>query len=258
MTVPVRSPWFESWPTEGNVTRFTEPVVNEMLVSNAWHAQGSEAGLVVDTGNGVGALRPCVELVADGRPLIAVVTHGHFDHVGGFHEFEDRRCHPEDADETAEPFPMTLVRERYPAGTDEMFAYYGYPVPDVMVSAVPEEGFDLAAWTIRGAEPTASVGDGDVIELGDRSFQVLHVPGHTPGSVALWEERTGILFTGDTLYADDRMDHDDAEAGARSLRRLRALPVRTMHPGHGRSLGSDEFGELADATIDDLEARVGR
>ncbi len=110
--------------------------------------------------------------------------------------------------------PLTLVRARYPEGLDEMFAYYGYEAPDVLVDAVPWQGFDETAWTIKGCEPTAFVSDGEVLDLGDRLFSVLHVPGHTAGSIALWEQATGVLFTGDTVYADDRLSFDDPGAGA--------------------------------------------
>ena len=107
--------------------------------------------------------------------MIAVATHGHFDHTGGMAEFEDRRCHEADAGEVREPYPLTLVRERYPDDLDEIFAYYGYEAPDVLVTAVPWEGFDVAGWTIRGCDPTSFVADGDVIDLGDRTVEVLHV-----------------------------------------------------------------------------------
>ncbi len=38
------------------------------------------------------------------------------------------------------------------------------------------------------------------MDLGDRRFAVLHLPGHSPGGLGLWEAETGVLFTGDTLY----------------------------------------------------------
>jgi glyoxylase-like metal-dependent hydrolase (beta-lactamase superfamily II) len=90
------------------------------------------------------------------------------------------------------------------------------------------------------------VGDGDVIDLGDRRLEVLHVPGHTPGSIALWEAATGLLFSGDTAYVDARLGFDDFDAAERSLRRLRDLPVRRVHAGHERSFDGDELRTLLD------------
>ena len=42
--------------------------------------------------------------------------------------------------------------------------------------------------------------EGDVVETGDREFEVLHLPGHSPGSIALWERSSGSLFSGDAIY----------------------------------------------------------
>ena len=45
--------------------------------------------------------------------------------------------------------------------------------------------------------------EGDRIDLGDRAFSVLSLPGHTPGSIGLWDEADGTLFCGDAVYAED-------------------------------------------------------
>ena len=197
--------------------------------------------------SGASGLR--IDELAAGRPVIAVATHGHFDHTGGLAEFDDRRCHEADAAEVREPYALTLVRERFPEGLDEMYAYYGYEAPDVLVTALPWGGFDLEAWSVPGAEPTSWVTEGDLLDLGDRTIEVLHVPGHTPGSIALWEQDTGLLFTGDMVYADDRLSFEDAAATESSLNRLLGLPVRRVHPGHGRSIEAPEFRALIDEVL---------
>ena len=83
-----------------------------------------------------------------------LLTHAHFDHVGGLHEFADRRVHAADAAETRDPFGMRLRREDFPDGTEEMYAYYDVPVPEVALRAVPAADFDIASWRTPGAEPT--------------------------------------------------------------------------------------------------------
>jgi glyoxylase-like metal-dependent hydrolase (beta-lactamase superfamily II) len=245
---PVASEWHMVSQLEHGVTRLTERHIDRMLESNAWHVRGRDADLLVDTLNGIGPLRPAVERLAEGRPVVAVVTHGHFDHVGGLHEFDDRRGHADDADDIRSPFPMRLHQDDYPEGTEEMFTYYGYPVPRMSVSALPSEDFDAEAWVSPGAELTETVADGDLIDLGDRRIDVLHVPGHSPGSIALWEAETGLLFSGDTLYLDDPVSFDDPVAGAASLARLRGLPVNRVLPGHNASFLTHQFAEaLANA-----------
>ena len=251
---PATSQWFMVAQLEDGVTRFTEPHVDPMLESNAWLVRGRDADLLVDTMNGIGPLRPTVAELSEGRPVVAVVTHGHFDHVGGLHEFDDRRGHADDAGEIRTPFPMRLHVDDYPDGTAEMFGFYGYPVPRMAVSALPAEDFDDVGWVTPGAELTSSVADGDVIDLGDRRFEVLHIPGHSPGSIALWEAETGLLFSGDTLYLDDRLSWDDPEAGAASLRRLATLPASRVLPGHGGSFPGDRMRPAIDAELATLEA----
>jgi glyoxylase-like metal-dependent hydrolase (beta-lactamase superfamily II) len=247
--LPVQSAWFRSQDVGDGITQLVEPHIDTMLESNIWHVRGDERDLVIDTGNGVGRLMPQLERLREDRPVTAVATHGHFDHTGGMVEFDDRRCHADDAAGVRVPYGLTLVRERFPEGLDEMFAYYGYEAPDVLVEALPWEGFDVAGWTISGSEPSAFVVDGEILDLGGRALEVLHVPGHTPGSIALWEASTGVLFTGDTMYADDRLSFDDQDASVTSLRRLRDLPVKVMHGGHGRSVDGDGFRSLVDATL---------
>lgn len=247
MTVelPVADAWFRSQDIGDGITLLTEPFMDPLLESNVWHVRGRDADLVIDAANGVGSLLPFVGPLTQGRPIIAVATHGHFDHTGGLHEFDDRRCHAEDAEDLRQPFPLRLLRERFADGTAEIFEYYGYPVPEVALSAVPVAGFDLEAWVTPGAEPTAFLAEGDIIDLGDRTFDVLHVPGHTAGSIAMWESATGTLFTGDAAYVDDLMSWDDEGAFRASIARLAETAASRVCGGHGRVFDGNELRALA-------------
>jgi glyoxylase-like metal-dependent hydrolase (beta-lactamase superfamily II) len=255
--LPVAHPWFRADDAGDGITRLTEPFVTPFLVSNVWHVRGSDRDLVVDTGNGVGPLRPVVDALTEGRPVTAAVTHGHFDHVGCLHEFDDRLCHDSDVADVRSPFPLKLLREDFTSGTEEIWTEYGHEAPDLLVTAVPDPRFDLRAWACSGAEPTGFVRDGDVVDLGDRSFEVMHVPGHTAGSICLWESSTGVLFTGDTVYMDDRLGFDDQRAAVTTLRRIRSLPVRLVCGGHGRAFGGEEFRAVIDRTLVELEQAPG-
>jgi glyoxylase-like metal-dependent hydrolase (beta-lactamase superfamily II) len=247
--LPVAHPWFRAEDAGGGVTRLFEPHVDPLLESSVWHVAGADADLVVDFANGIAPLRPVVDVFADGKPVIAVATHGHFDHVGGLQEFEDRRVHADDADMTRAPFPLRLRREDYADGTAEMYAFFGHALPDVLVTAVPSPAFDVERWVARGAEPTTLLADGDAVDLGDRRLTVLHTPGHTAGSACLFEERSGLLFSGDAIYVDGRLSWDDPEAAVRSLERLAGLPIRRVHAGHGRSFDRDELIRVAGAEV---------
>jgi glyoxylase-like metal-dependent hydrolase (beta-lactamase superfamily II) len=101
-------------------------------------------------------------------------------------------------------------------------------------------------------QPTRTLDEGDVVDLGDRHFEVLHLPGHSPGSLGLWEQASGILFSGDAIYdgplLDDLPDSDVSDY-VRTMHRLRELPVRVVHGGHDASFGRERLIELANAYI---------
>jgi len=85
-----------------------------------------------------------------------------------------------------------------------------------------------------GIAPDIVLTEGDFI--GD--LQVLHTPGHTPGSICLLDERELLLFSGDTVFSDGCFGRYDFPGGsrielARSLDRLALLDVEGLYPGHG-------------------------
>jgi glyoxylase-like metal-dependent hydrolase (beta-lactamase superfamily II) len=251
--LPVGHPWFTATDAGDGVTRLIEAHVDPFLESNVWHVRGSERDLVVDAANGIGPLRPAIDALDDGRPVIAVVTHAHFDHVGGLHEFEDRRCHPADADMPS-PAGLRLLREDFPGWLVDDYAWYGSPLPEtVALTGLPQQDFDPSTWTTPSTTPTAFLADGDVLDLGDRTFTVLHTPGHTAGSICLWDGSRGTLFTGDAIYVDGRLGWEDPRAFAASLGRLRDLDPRVVHSGHGRSFDDAELRTAVDAALRDLD-----
>lgn len=84
---------------------------------------------------------------------------------------------------------------------------------------------------------TRELHDGDRIELGELKLQVVHTPGHTAGSISLFELGRGLLFSGDTIFSEGigRVDlpTGDAKALHNSITRLAKLDVQKMYPGHG-------------------------
>ena len=97
------------------------------------------------------------------------------------------------------------------------------------------------------------VDEGDVIDLWDRSFEVLHLPGHSAGSIGLWEQETGILFSGDAIYDGpllDGLEDSSIPDYIGTMERLRELPVRVVHAGHDPSFGRTRLIELVDAYLE--------
>ncbi len=247
--LPLVERWFSAEQIEDGLTLLWEPHIAGFFVSNAWHVRGRDRDLLVDTANGIGDLRGEVTPLVDGRQILAVATHEHFDHMGGLHAFDERLCHPADAAGVRDPYAVASFPEDWPPGLAEEIRAYGYEPPDRLLAAVPSRTFDEASWRTPPAEPTSLLEEGDVLDLGDRAFEILHVPGHTAGSIALWEASSGTLFTGDAFYVDDAMMFEDLEAGMASLRRMRDLPVRLVLGGHGPVVDGDRFRAAIDAEL---------
>ena len=246
MSMPVVTQWFERTALEHGVTLLTEPYVDPFLRANCWHVRGRERDLLVDTGLGISSLRGFAPELFD-REVVAVASHGHYDHTGGLYEFEIRLAHALDAEAIRVPDFASLLAADFP---EELRAEFGGDAE--LLTAHPSEEFDVAAYTLRAVAPTRLVEEGDVIDLGDRAFEVLHLPGHTPGSIALWEAATGILLAGDVVYDGrllDELPESNVEHYVASMERLRSLPVTVVHAGHYGSFGRDRLVELIDAYV---------
>ena len=113
----------------------------------------------------------------------------------------------------------------------------------------PHEGFNIDTWCIKPAPITDPVEEGDIIDLGNRVFKIVHFPGHSPGSIGIWEKTTGIMFTGDTLYDGvlyDHLYHSVPTIFKESLSRLKEFPISTVHAGHGPSFGKEKMFQIID------------
>jgi glyoxylase-like metal-dependent hydrolase (beta-lactamase superfamily II) len=249
--LPVADPWFVRERIDDTLTLISEPHVHPLLRCNVWHVRGRDRDLVVDTALGLAPLRHVVdrELI---RPLVAVATHTHGDHVGGLHEFAERLVHRAEAALVGVAGGTTLDATQFSDNVVGPYRAAGYDIPDLLVDAVPPGGLAGATVVAHPAPASRVLDEGDVVDLGDRAFEVLHLPGHSPGSIGLWEEATGILFSGDAVYDGpllDRLDGSDVDAYLATMRRLRDLPVTVVHGGHEPSFGRERLVELCDAYL---------
>lgn len=249
-SLPVERSWYERRRIDDAVTLLVEPHVHPLIRCNIWHVRGRDRDLLIDSGLGIASLRDAIDDLVGG-PVVAVATHSHYDHRGALHEFDVRVAHPAEAALLSEAEPAPLRRQDFPARVLEAIEV-AYPLDEMLVAALPYEGFQPAGFTQRPATPTWLVREGDVIDLGDRAFEVLHVPGHSPGSIALWERSTGTLFSGDVMYDGPLLDETPDAVIAdyvRSVQRLRELPVTVVHAGHDPSFGRERLVELCDAYL---------
>lgn len=227
--------WFEVKTILPGVTRISEPFVHPMFSANMYHVSGRDVDLVIDTGMGLVPLRPVLP-PSPGKPVLAVATHVHLDHVGGLHEFTERAG------------PAAEMADFETMSDEATFAHEFRTIANP-VSRLPYAGWKAADYRIQPAPLGRALGEGDRVDLGDRSFAVLHLPGHSPGCLALLDERDGLLFSGDAIYDDELLDDlpcSDRQAYRETMRRLLSeVSISSGHGGHGPAFDEARMRQIA-------------
>ena len=253
-SLPVAESWFTAEHVDDGIVMLTEPHVARLWRANIFLIRGRDYDLLVDSGMGVASLRKQVTSLTD-RPIKLFTTHSHLDHIGGHHEFADIPILVHPAEQAALLHPAGPTGLSYESLPKERLAQYqaaGFDTTGLMVDALPTPGYDLDSHTFAGATATRLVEDGALLDLGQRLFEVLHLPGHSPGSIGLWEAATGTLIAGDAIYDGiliDTTQDADINAYLGTMERLRGLPVRVVHGGHKRPFGRDRMLEIIDAYL---------
>lgn len=251
-TLQPADPWFAvEWLPTG-IVRIWEPHVNRLLRANMFLIAGADRHLLVDAGMGIASLKAFIAPLLD-RPVTLFLSHSHVDHVGSAAEFAgDIVIHPSEADLIKTSPDWSLSYEHETEERKRSLRASGFDTEGALIAGLPHAGFDPAAWNIPPAEATGTVDEGDVIELGNRRFAVLHLPGHTPGSIALYEEATGILIGGDAIYDGliiDTMPESDPVVYCTTMERLKTLDVSVVHGGHRESFGPAKLHLIADTYL---------
>ncbi len=240
---PVAETWFSVEACDGDILRFREHNIDAYAGGDFWLVRGRDRALVVDTGCGIVSPVGLATAIA-GRPVMAVALNCSYDHAGGWSGFDARACHPLDAPHLEEPEDGSVSVGDY--------------LNDGTLWALPWEGYDVAAYAMTPASPTRLVDEGDVLDLGGRSLEVLRAPGREAGGIVLWEAATGSLFTSDMLYDGEHglaWPPANPAAYAATLERMRGLPVSRVCPGHYGVFGRGRMLALIDEQLADLDAR---
>jgi len=225
--------WYETIRMSDDITLIHEPWIKPFFRCNMWHVRGRDRDLLFDTGLGHFSLKSHVPLVTE-RNLVCVASHTHFDHIGCHHEFSHRCVHSAEAEILADPRNEWTAAGTY--ATDEMFDRQ-------------PQGWDSTRYRIPPAPADRLLVGGDAIDLGDRAFEVIHTPGHSPGGIALYERKTGVLLSGDIIYDGPLIDdvyHSNLDDYAATLLKMRDLDVAVVHGGHFPSFGKVRYRQLID------------
>ena len=180
--------------------------------------EGGKRALLIDTGLGVGDISEEVQKLT-AKPVTAVATHIHWDHIGGHRYYPDFYAHEAELNWLSGEFPLSMDTIR----------------SMVLDRCDPPEGYDVNAYEFFQGAPAKVLCDGDAIDLGGRTVTVLHTPGHSPGHMCFFEAARAYLFTGDLVYKDTLFAYypsTDPQAYLKSLERIAALPVGRVFPAH--------------------------
>jgi hydroxyacylglutathione hydrolase len=150
---------------------------------------GGERAALIDTGMGIGSLYTYVMSLTS-LPITVINTHGHPDHAGGNGEFDGCHMHPADR-----KWFLSMSHEGYRRG-------------DIR-KVCPQRQEEFESALLPDGPVPAPIEDETMIDLGGRSLQVSLTPGHTPGSICIFDLKTGSLFAGDTLSGQSVWPYDD-------------------------------------------------
>ena len=195
---------------------------------------GSDRALLIDTGLGICNICEQVRKLTD-KPVTAVATHIHWDHIGGHKYFPDFYAHKAELDwlDGGFPLPAQAVKNMVAARCE-----------------LPED-FDINEYDIFQGEPSRVLDDGDTIDLGGRTIQALHTPGHSPGHLCFWEAERSNLFSGDLVYKGIlfvNYPSTDPQSYLDSLEKIAVLPAKRIFPGHhSLDIGPEIVTRMRDA-----------
>jgi hydroxyacylglutathione hydrolase len=180
----------------------------------------SDDPIVVDTGTGMSAdstlaeISKIIPLEDIGR---IVLTHSHYDHIGG-----------------AEAMCKATGAKLY------LHEAEASPIKDGDMSLTASRMFGK----VMGKLDVEPLTEGQELRCGSSVLEVLHTPGHSPGSIALFDKESHSAIVGDTVFCDGGVGRWDLPGGdlrklKSSLKRLGTLGLKSMYPGHGSYADGD-------------------
>ncbi len=206
--VKVSDPWFEVYKPAPGVFAIYEPHQAEETIG--YLIVGEKRALLFDTGMGISDVKNLTAELTK-LPIIVLNSHTHDDHVGGNWEFD-----------TVHGMDTAFTRTNAKGSREDAQAEI---TQDQICGTLPA-GFDPKAYATKPWKIAAYIHDGEKLDLGGRTIEVIATPGHTPDAISLIDRANGLLFTGDTYYPAPiwlYRPETDLDAYAKSIRKLAAL-----------------------------------
>jgi hydroxyacylglutathione hydrolase len=145
---------------------------------------GDKKALLIDTGWGIGDLPSVVRSITP-LPVTVIHTHGHPDHVCASYQFSEIHIAKADLD---------LLYDNFEESRREMNLQTLFKNENAFPATFSQE-----SWIRAKLKSVISIQEGYEFDLGGRCLTVIAIPGHTAGSIGLLDEKSGLLFTGDSI-----------------------------------------------------------
>ncbi|MGC8659607.1 MAG: MBL fold metallo-hydrolase [Desulfomonilaceae bacterium] len=163
-----------------------------------------------------------------------IMTHTHLDHIGCLREFLEKGSHIE--------VWVHKDEARYLEQGDDRVVFGNKMFESLVRSqySIPSEFFQFAV--------NRKLEGGEIFDFDGANFEVIHVPGHSVGSIGLYDQTRKIFISGDTIYADGAIGRYDLFSAdpnelKKSLINIASLEINTLLPCHNRIVrsGADEM-----------------
>ncbi|MHA1257945.1 MAG: MBL fold metallo-hydrolase [Promethearchaeota archaeon] len=146
------------------------------VYDNLYLIRGNKECLLIDTGCGLFPLKPIIEKFLNGKKLIVINTHSHFDHVGGNYEFDKVYIHKSEKGGITAPINLKYLKKES--------------------SSIILNQCNKLNWILPPVKEVVPLSGGEMFDLGGIKVEFIHSPGHSPGSISLFTDKSE-LFTAD-------------------------------------------------------------
>ncbi len=211
--------WFSVTQLQKNVYALAEfshweEVISYLIVDKT-------QAFLIDTGMGYKSIRTCVAEITN-LPVTVLLTHSHWDHIGGINEFKEIIVFNN-------AFEIHNLKCGFSSNTIE----------ELNKIELFSNGFIPKKYTVAGTDSIKVVEDNAIIPSDSFSVQVIHTPGHTPGSVCFYVSELNAIFTGDTLYPGPiylQLKESNVPDYIKSIKKLHTILNKDVciFPGHNK------------------------
>ena len=241
--IPVSDPWFEVYKVAPGTYAIYEPHQSEEVIS--YLILGQNKALLFDTGMGISDIRSVVTQLTK-LSIIVLNSHTHNDHVSGNWQFD-----------TIYSMDTDFSRQNAEGSVADAQAEIA---PGEICGTLPKY-FDAKTYRTKPWHIAQYLHDGDKLDLGARTIEILATPGHTADAISVLDRANQLLFTGDTYYPATIWlfrPETDFDAYAKSIARLAALApqVKTVLGAHNIPVAPPSV--LLDLVVAFADLRAGK